>query len=201
MLVACAKPEAPDPRRLSAGDSRNLELSWPPMVGQPYPDVTVVFGDGRLLRLSSLKGKVLLIEPVGMTCPACQSMAGANLPGVGPMPGQSAESGPPVEDWLLDAGIDPASEDLIYVQLLLYNLKMKAATAADAGLWERHFTATRFKRRLVVSGGEGLLRQGSYELIPGLQVVDRDFVLRADWTGHQPQISWEALMAELRRAL
>jgi len=64
---------------------------WPPVVGQPYPDATFIDQDGNPVKLSSFKGSVLLIEPIGMTCAACQAFSGAHrygaLGGVTPQPG------------------------------------------------------------------------------------------------------------------
>jgi cytochrome oxidase Cu insertion factor (SCO1/SenC/PrrC family) len=42
------------------------KVSWPPQLGQPYPDLELVDQTGQKTRLSSFKGKVILIEPVGM---------------------------------------------------------------------------------------------------------------------------------------
>ncbi|MBI3928653.1 MAG: redoxin family protein [Armatimonadetes bacterium] len=48
------------------------------MVGKPYPDLKLVNQDGNTVELSRFKGQVLLVEPVGMTCPACNAFAGAH---------------------------------------------------------------------------------------------------------------------------
>ncbi len=63
----------------------------PPEVGNPYPDGTFVDQDGNSVNLSSFRGSVLLIEPIGMTCAACQAFSGAHrygaLGGVTPQQG------------------------------------------------------------------------------------------------------------------
>ncbi len=41
--------------------------AWPPELGKPYPDLELVDQTGKKVRLSSFKGKVLLIEPIGMS--------------------------------------------------------------------------------------------------------------------------------------
>ena len=54
-------------------------LQWPPRLGEPYPDLTLIDQTGQPVRLSSFKGSVILIEPVGMTCSGCQAFSGAHL--------------------------------------------------------------------------------------------------------------------------
>ena len=65
----------------AAGSSSNISVEWPPKLGKSYPDLEVIDHTGRTFRLSSLKGSVLVIEPIGMTCPACQAFSGAKQVG------------------------------------------------------------------------------------------------------------------------
>ena len=58
-------------------DSVDLE-NWPPVVGESYPDLELINSDGQTVHLSDYSGKVLLIEPIGMTCPACQAFVGGH---------------------------------------------------------------------------------------------------------------------------
>ena len=44
-----------------------LPFEWPPRRGAAYPNVTLRDHTGETVELSSFAGKVLLIEPVGMT--------------------------------------------------------------------------------------------------------------------------------------
>ncbi|QDU84107.1 hypothetical protein Pla163_12110 [Planctomycetes bacterium Pla163] len=44
-----------------------LAVAWPPTVGAVYPDLDLRGLDGERVQLSSLTGRVLLIEPIGMT--------------------------------------------------------------------------------------------------------------------------------------
>jgi len=47
--------------------SSPLSFTWPPEVGQPYPELALRGLDGEVVRLSDHRGKVLLVEPIGMT--------------------------------------------------------------------------------------------------------------------------------------
>ena len=47
--------------------SEPLPFPWPPTKGEAYPDVTLLDHRGESVQLSSFRGKVLLVELVGMT--------------------------------------------------------------------------------------------------------------------------------------
>ena len=170
-----------------AQEGEEPTVPWPPKLGEPYPDLLVVDAAGRELRLSDLRGKVILVEPIGMNCPACQAFCGGRsrggFAGVTPQPDL-----PPMEE-LLPAYTRPpielSDDRLVYVQLLLYSMEMGAPGAADAARWEAHFPGPPNRRVLVPK--RSLVGPASYDLIPGLQVVERDFVLRGDSTGHSPK--------------
>ena len=49
------------------GLSSSVPHAWPPQVGERYPDVVLQDLDGNEVALSSFEGRVLLVEPIGMT--------------------------------------------------------------------------------------------------------------------------------------
>ena len=57
LVASCGNGSPPGP----------LPFAWPPRVGETYPDVELRDHTGEIVKLSSFRGKVLLIEPVGMT--------------------------------------------------------------------------------------------------------------------------------------
>ena len=65
-LVAPGCAPSPDPID-SPGEQASLPFAWPPVLGQQYPDLQLQDAEGEPFELSSLRGRVLLIEPVGMT--------------------------------------------------------------------------------------------------------------------------------------
>jgi len=176
---------------LLAGCSREPEKpatpEWPPRLDKPYPDLELVDQTGQKVKLSSFKGRVMLVEAVGMNCPACQAFAGAHeaggFEGITPQKGLSS-----IEKLFAQhAGVPFGTDRLVFVQVLLYSMSMKAPTADDARRWAEHFGMERSSDRVVLAGEPWLLGTASYDLIPGFQLVDRNFVLRSDSTGHQPR--------------
>ena len=163
---------------------------WPPRVGQRYPDLELIDQTGALVRLSSFEGSVMLIEPVGMTCAACQAFSGAHR--VGAFGGVVPQAGLPSIDELLPrfaGGVQLSDERIVFVQLILYSMSMGAPSAEDVRAWAKHFGFERSKNRIVLAGSARLLGPASFNMIPGFQLVDRNFVLRADSTGHSPRHS------------
>lgn len=181
-------------------DAANQKVSWPPKVGEPYPDLTLLDGEGRTVRLSSFKGKVLLIEPIGMNCPACIRLAGGAKRGA--FEGIAPESGEhDTEDFLSWFSVNPDDERFVYIHLLLYSLAMQGPTAQDARKWAGHFQIDRHKNWVVLAGGQGLINHASYNLIPGFQLVDKDFILRYDASGHNPKDSVNDLFPAIQTFL
>jgi hypothetical protein len=145
---------------------------------------------GRTTALSSFKGRVLLVEMIGMTCPACQGFSGAKR--LGTFGGVDSDGGLPSIDDLIPqyaSGVTLASDDLVFVQILLFDLRMGAPTAEDARAWAEHFHRDAAKHQYVLAGGAALHSQASFVMVPGFQLVDRRFVLRWDATGHTPRHS------------
>jgi len=66
-------------------------------------------------------------------------------------------------------------------------MKMNAATAHDVKEWTRHFHMQRSTNYLVLAAPRAFQGRASANMIPGFQLVDQDFILRADSTGHAPR--------------
>jgi hypothetical protein len=156
-------------------------------LNEPYPDLELVDQTGARVKLSSFRGRVILVEPIGMTCPACQAFAGAHR--VGGFAGVAPQRDLPSIEELLPryAGVPLADERIVYVQLLLYSMSMQAPSPDDVKNWARHFGMDRARDRVVMAGSAALIGDASYAMIPGFQLIDRRFILRSDSTGHRPR--------------
>ena len=126
--------------------------SWPPKLNQPYPDLNLLDANGRQVQLSDYRGRVLLIEPIGVDCPACQAFAGAHAEGVGQLrsctPQRNLKS---IEEYVQQyAGVSLDDPRLVYVQLLLYDWTQQAPpTLEEAREWAEHFRAGQRPNQLV----------------------------------------------------
>lgn len=202
-LAETAVERTESPRTTPGADRPDLEpirpAVWPPALGQRYPDVSLLDRDGEPVRLSGWQGEVLLIEPVGMTCPACQGFSGGNeLGGYGGV--KVPESVWSVERLLERYGEGVDLDDVVFVQLLLYDMGMGPPTPAAAAAWDDHFGISERGGHVLVPDGD-LRNRATYDLIPGFQLVDRDFVLRWDASGHSPTHRTSELLGGLRQVL
>lgn len=163
---------------------------WPPRLGQSYPDLTLIDQRGKTFRISDYKGKVIIIEPIGMNCPACQAFSGAHE--VGSYKNNDVQSGLPSIKKLMPRYANDISlphKDIVFIQLLLYDMKLEAPTAQDAKDWAKHFGFKKGDNEIVAISTSDMRSNASYKLIPGFQLIDKDFVLRSDSTGHHPRDS------------
>ena len=163
------------------------EFTWPPQAGEPYPDLQLYDQEGNLTRLADFRGKIILIEPIGMPCKACQAFCGGHrrggFHGIPPQPGL-----PSIEEAARTyGGFDLADPRIVQVHLLLFNLDMQTPTVEDARAWAAHFGMDRRRNQIVLAGSPEMLNQASYQMIPGLQLVDQRFMLRYDSTGRTNQ--------------
>jgi hypothetical protein len=174
----------------------NEKVAWPPETGKPYPDLVLKDHRGNTVRLSDFKGRVMMIEPIGMTCPACNAFSGAHKKGrfQNVTPQANLKS---IEEYFprFAGGITINDPRVVKIHLLLYNMQMQGPSVEDAQAWAKHFGLDSDKNSYVLAGGPELVNAASYAMIPGFQLVDKRFILRADSSGHNPRVGLNTLLA------
>ncbi|MGI9455216.1 MAG: hypothetical protein ACR2NU_01560, partial [Aeoliella sp.] len=123
----------------------------------------------------------------GMPCKACQAFSGGHVRGG--FQGIPPQSGlPSIEESARTyGGFELSDERIVKIHLLLYGLDMRAPTAEDARAWAEHFGLERAKNEIVLAGLPWMIGNASYQMIPGLQLIDKDGILRVDSTGRSNQ--------------
>jgi len=159
---------------------------WPPETRENYPDLETFDASGSPVKLSELKSKVLLIEPIRMACSACQSFAGSGR--WGPYGAVLPQAGLPDVETLLSTHAKGAqrSGDFQIVQIIFFNFSDAPPTPADLRDWDKHFHLHQ-RNILVLGARQSLADNTARSIIPGFQLVDKKFVLRADSTGSSPR--------------
>ncbi|HMD60418.1 MAG TPA: hypothetical protein VKG78_03255, partial [Opitutaceae bacterium] len=142
-------------------------------------------GGGNLFKLSSLKGKVILLEPVGMTCVGCQALSGGQVcggyQGITPQPGLDS-----FESYLsrFANGLTLDDPSVAYVQVVIYDMNLKAPTVEAVKSWADHFRLSNRANIHVLAGTPEMIGPASFAMIPGIHLIGRDFVLRSEFFGH-----------------
>lgn len=169
--------------KLSIKQPRSVYQSWPPRLNTQYPDLTLLNSSGTTVKLSSFKGKPILLEPIGMDCGACKAFSGGHKRGhIGTKPAQHNLKS--IEEYLkqFGKGLRLGEGQLTLVQVIFFNLENRAPTAGDIAVWEKHFGLYRSPYTVVLGASEDI-RRNALELIPGFQLIDSNFYLRFDSTG------------------
>ena len=155
---------------------------WPPVVGQFYPNVILKDQTGQVTALSDFRGKVVLVEVVGLTCRACHAFAGGNESGVGQFRGIKPQKGlGSIEQYARGyAKLSLDHPDIVFVQLVLYGMDGRSPPSEDdARAWARHFHMDRAKNRVVLIGDQRFISAETRRLIPGFHLIDQNGILRA----------------------
>lgn len=155
---------------------------WPPVVGQFYPNIVLRDQSGQAVAISDFKGKVVLIELVGLTCKACHAFSGGNEPGatrfrsIQPQPGL-----PSIERFTTSyAKLSLEHPDVVFVQLVLYGMDGRSPPLeADVRDWAKHFQLNRQENEYVLIGDRRFISPQTRALIPGFHLVDQSGILRA----------------------
>ncbi|HRX79276.1 MAG: hypothetical protein H6821_02250 [Planctomycetaceae bacterium] len=176
--------------------------TWPPEKNRTYPDLELLDQDGNVTRLSDFKGKVILIEPIGIPCQACVAFSGGHEFGAfeGIEPQADLES---IEFYAKQYGhVRLDDYRIVRVQLLLFNQDMQAPTQAEAKAWADHFRMRQAGKEIVLVGTASMATKASRDLIPGFQLIDKHFILRADSTGQTPADDlYTKLLPQIRKLI
>ena len=160
---------------------------WPPQSHEPYPDLELFDESGSTVKLSDFRGRVLLLEPVRMACPASQSFNGAQS--WGSYGAVLPQAGVPELEKLLQlySGTAPTKHsDLRVIEIIFFNMENAPPSASDLKEWNKHFHL--HERNILVLGARpNLVDEDARGMVPGFQLIDRNFILRADATGSSPR--------------
>lgn len=160
---------------------------WPPLIAHSYPDLELIDQEGEPFKLSYLKGKVIVIQPVAMNNSASQGYSGAEDKGSFEKVNfdSSARSFRKIFTEYTQDLVLP-HPDLVFIQILLYDMEYEAPKPLHAKIWAEHFDLRREHNHFVAVSKHRLGGSYANDMIPGFQLIDRDFILRADSTGDAP---------------
>lgn len=202
--IATNSPSKEQPQPSKSTESKLGPEFWPPRVDHKFPELTLYNQHGKIVSLSKIaRGRVVLLEPVGMTCQACQAFSGGHQ--YGPFQGVEPQSNlTSIEESFpqYTQGGSLSNPNIVFVQLILFNMNMDAPTPEEIRDWAKHFKLAHKPNTYVLAGTPDMVRQDSYDMIPGFLLIDKDFVLRADASGPNPKHNlWQEVLPSIPVAM
>lgn len=199
VLVAESSKKPPEVRNRIMADLKNqaaiqasLPKPWPPQMNKPYPNFGLVDQEGKAIKLSDFRGKVILIENVDMGNKVSQALSG----GIVDLP----EAPQPIQKIVgeySEGKVSLPNPEIILIKILYYNEKGERPTQADAARWAAHFKLSRTDNVIVAVPDQDMRAYYTSLIIPGYQLVDRAFNLRVDSAGENPKHSLEMTLIPL----
>ncbi|MGN7437301.1 MAG: TlpA family protein disulfide reductase [Alcanivorax sp.] len=166
-----------------------MPTPWPPQLKKPFPNLDLIDQEGMEFKLSYLKGKVIVVEPIGMNCPACQAFSGGHT--YGPYQNNAVANGLTDFEKLFETysggKLRLPHRDVVFIQLLLYDMRLEAPDKEDAKNWAKHFHISKANNHFVAVLPYDARGRASFDMIPGFYLIDRNFILQSDSTGHHPK--------------
>jgi len=224
VLVACAQVGCPKSgptaaerkaRREKARKARKAELEarrereaerleslgkWPPSRGESFPDMGLFDTDGKEVKLSSFRGKVILLQWVAVTSPGSISLAGGSESGA--YQGTEAQAGlSRLDETLQKIGVPVDSPDFVWLQVMVYGPGEAAPTQADAQAWAKHFKLAERPRTHVLYADQRYQVEPTYTMVPDFLVIDPDFNLAFNCTKLPEANSWPRTVRGLKQLL
>ncbi len=176
------EPQASRGKTNAKHDPNRPLRDWPPTVGQFYPNLVLKDQTGQVTAISDFRGKVVLVEVVGLTCRACHAFAGGNKANVGRFRGIEPQRGlDSIEKYARGyARLSLDHPDIVFVQLVLYGLDGRSPPSEeDARAWAVHFDMNRNRNQVVLIGDQRFIGPETRRLIPGFHLIDQNGILRA----------------------
>jgi hypothetical protein len=155
---------------------------WPPIAGQFYPNLVLKDQTGQATAISDFRGKVVLVEVVGLTCRACHAFAGGNESGKEPFRNIQPQRGlDSIEKYANGyAMVSLDHPDIVFVQLVLYGMDGRGPPSEDdVRAWASHFGMDRERNEVVLVGDERFISAETRRLIPGFHLIDQSGILRS----------------------
>ena len=177
-----AKSRPIRPKNAAKYDPTKPLRDWPPVVGQFYPNLILKDQTGQVTTLGDFRGKVVLVEVVGLTCRACHAFAGGNEPGKERFRGIEPQRGlGSIEHYAQGyAKVSLDHPDIVFVQLVLYGMDGRGPPSEeDVRAWASHFGMDRDQNEVVLIGDQRFISPETRKLIPGFHLIDKSGILRA----------------------
>ncbi len=174
--------------------NENLPKPWPAKMNSPYPDMAMFDQEGKEFTLSSLKGRIIVIEFIDISSPKSQAQSGAGL--FGPYyASASSDIDKYTQTFSQVLRKNSASsamlpnDNVVELKIIVYGENGDAGSRDDAQNWAKHFDLKKSDNVIVAVPKKDIRGNESASLIAGFQLIDKNMLLRVDSSGPSPKHS------------
>lgn len=180
--------------------NENLPQAWPPAMNNEYPNLALIDQNGKRFQLSSLLGKIVILEYIDFSSPLSQAQSGAALlspygaSGVKP-----DEYAAPFKEVLRKNGlgaVDFPGDKVVSLKIIVYG-DSKIATVDEAQNWANHFGLKAEDGYIVAVSEKDMRDDTTKSMIGGYQLLDPQLRLRVDSSGPAPKHNLQLTLVPL----
>ncbi len=191
-IASILKQQKEEYIKLSQGNpvNENLPDPWPAKMNKPYPEIELIDQDGNEFKLSSLKGKVVIVSFIDMSSPISQAQFGAALSGPFGFTTQVDKMVYTFDDVLrkeLGGDFTLPHDDVVELGIIVYTQDGGQASVDDAKSWADHFDLSSEDGEIVAVPKKDIRGEESDKIITGFQLIDKNHILRVDSSGPNPK--------------
>ncbi len=182
--------------------NQNLPKVWPPKMNKIYPDIEFYDQKGKKFNLSSLQGRVIVLEYIDISSPKSQAQSGSADSGVyyGSKT-QDVNSQVKTFNQVLVKATNGAftlpNDNVLELKIIVYGPDGNAGSRDDAQHWADHFGLELSDNVIVAAPSKDLRSDKTQKIISGYQLIDKNMMLRVDSSGEEPKHNLRMTLAPL----
>ena len=182
--------------------NENLPKVWPPKMNKIYPNLELYDQMGKKFTLSSLSGKVIIMEYIDISSPESQAQSGSAKMGAY-YGSKTKEINTQVEIFgdVIERSTNGAfrlpNDNVLELKIIIYGPEGSAGSRDDAQNWAEHFNLQQSDNVIVAVPSNDLRSKATQSIVSGFQLIDKNMMLRVDSSGAEPKHNLGMTLAPL----
>lgn len=182
--------------------NENLPKVWPPKMNKVYPDIELYDQMGKKFTLSSLEGKVIILEYIDISSPKSQAQSGSATMGAyyGAKTQEIDNQVKTFNDIIektTSGAFNLPHDNVLELKIIVYGPAGSAGSRDDAEHWADHFNLEQSGNVIVAVPSKDMRSDETQSLISGFQLIDKNMMLRVDSSGEEPKHNLRMTLAPL----
>ncbi|PCI56350.1 MAG: hypothetical protein COB36_06130 [Alphaproteobacteria bacterium] len=182
--------------------NENLPEVWPAKMNVAYPDFELFDQKGEKFLLSSLEGRVIILEYIDISSPVSQAQSGSAAVGVyfGAKSQELNKEAQPFSNVIkkvTNGAFMLPNDNILELKIIVYGADGAPGSRDDAEQWAQHFKIAESENVIVAVPALDMRSEESQSLVRGFQLLDKNLILRVDSSGVMPKHNLEMTLVPL----